>query len=62
MSMIFNDLKEESYGMNFGLPMPIWKEDKPKCGFDEKEPCTRKCIYFDTCTRNPNKRKSKPET
>ena len=29
-----------------------------KCGFDEKEPCTRKCIYFDTCTRNPGKKKS----
>lgn len=38
-------------------------DQKPKCGFDEKEPCTKKCIYFDTCTRNPNKkRKKKPET
>ena len=31
--------------------------ENAKCGFDEKEPCTRKCIYFDTCTRNPNKKK-----
>lgn len=53
MSMIFNDMKEESYSMGCGLPMPIWKEDKPKCGFDEKESCTRECKWFDTCTRNP---------
>ena len=29
---------------------------KPKCGFEEKKECTRKCIYFDTCTRNPGKK------
>lgn len=22
------------------------------CGFEDK-PCVRKCIYFNTCTRNP---------
>jgi hypothetical protein len=27
--------------------------EKPKCGFDEKESCTRECKWFDTCTRNP---------
>ena len=35
--------------------------EKPKCGFDEKEPCTRKCIYYDTCTRNPNKKRKNSE-
>ena len=34
---------------------------KPRCGFDEKEDCTRKCIYFDTCTRNPNKKRGNKE-
>ena len=35
--------------------------ENAKCGFDEKEACTRKCIYFDTCTRNPNKKRKNNE-
>ena len=26
-----------------------------QCGFDNLVPCTRKCIYYNTCTRNPYK-------
>ncbi len=33
-----------------------------KCGFDEKKDCTRKCIYFDTCTRSAKKEKTKEKT
>ena len=28
-------------------------DQKPKCGFDEKEDCTEECKWYDTCTRNP---------
>lgn len=24
-----------------------------QCGFDNLVPCTRKCIHYHTCTRNP---------
>lgn len=34
-------------------------EQEPKCGFEEKKPCTRECIYFDTCTRSAKKGKAK---
>lgn len=36
------------------------QEEKP-CGFEEK-PCTRKCIHYNTCTRNPYRygRKEQP--
>jgi hypothetical protein len=36
-------------------------DQKPKCGFDEKEPCTMECIYYNTCTRNPNKKRKNSE-
>ena len=31
--------------------------ENAQCAFNEWEACTRKCIDFNTCTKNPNKRK-----
>lgn len=28
-------------------------ENHKECGFDKTEPCTEKCEYYFTCTRNP---------
>lgn len=28
-------------------------EYQKECGFNKAEPCTEKCRYFVTCTRNP---------
>ena len=36
--------------------------EQKSCGFEEK-PCTRKCIHYNTCTRNPyryGQRKEQP--
>lgn len=32
-----------------------------KCGFEEKE-CTDKCSYFNTCARNPYRKKKEGVT
>lgn len=37
-------------------------DEGQECGFDKKELCTRKCIYFDTCTRNPNRKGKKRDS
>ena len=38
------------------------KEQMTKhCGFDCCKHCTKKCKYFDTCTRNPYKEENKSE-
>lgn len=34
-------------------------EKLSSCGFKKWKPCNKKCEYYDTCTRNPNKSFSK---
>ena len=36
-------------------------ESDKMCGFNKLHPCNEKCKYFETCTRNPNKKEHKTE-
>lgn len=31
-------------------------DNSNKCGFDNNKECTEACKYYETCTRNPNKK------
>ena len=32
-----------------------------RCGFNKYQPCTPKCIYYNTCTRNPYRKEKENE-